>query len=442
MLKRLIAGTLATYLNTGISILSNLILVPMYLNYLGKEQYGLWLVVLSLVSYFGFLNLGITQSVANLVAGANAKNNLSGIRSIVATGFWLFAALAFIAALFLAGLFKFIPMDNLIKVSGGLKEVIASLLIISSLFFLLKLPLTVFRVALRSLNLIYKEQLFVILGTVIQFLGVLLVLVFKIGLIGLAVVYGSAEIIASLIIFMYLVRLIPGLSLSIKLMDKALVKKLIKPSLYFFLLQFVGASLIWGADNIIIAVTLGVSQVAPYAIAFRFFMMCSGVAGVITANMLPAISASYESDKEKLSLIYLNALKVCFAIGILSFILLMNIGPALLIKWVGVNNYVGDSTFYLFVWLIFIQAILFPADAILMATGQHSGYAKLVVLEGLIKITLSLCWVHSWGILGIITATLISRLCITSWYMFYKAAKVTGLNRETFIKWVIYGSLR
>src|SRR3989338_1238213 len=134
MLKRLIAGTLATYLNTGISILSNLILVPMYLNYLGKEQYGLWLVVLSLVSYFGFLNLGITQSVANLVAGANAKNNLSGIRSIVATGFWLFAALAFIAAMFLAGLFKFIPMDNLIKVSGGLKEVIASLLIISSLF--------------------------------------------------------------------------------------------------------------------------------------------------------------------------------------------------------------------------------------------------------------------------------------------------------------------
>ena len=85
--KRIFSGTVASYLNTVVSLLSNLVLVPMYLLYFSKEEYGLWLVVLSIVSYLGFSNLGIAQSVANFVASTNAKNDYDGIKSIVAAGF-------------------------------------------------------------------------------------------------------------------------------------------------------------------------------------------------------------------------------------------------------------------------------------------------------------------------------------------------------------------
>lgn len=71
--NRIITGSLSSYLNTAVSLVSNLILVPMYLFYLGQEEYGLWLVILSIVSYLGFSNLGIAQSVANFVASTNAK---------------------------------------------------------------------------------------------------------------------------------------------------------------------------------------------------------------------------------------------------------------------------------------------------------------------------------------------------------------------------------
>ena len=73
--NRIFTGAVASYLNTAVSLLSNLVLVPMYLLYFGKEEYGLWLVVLSIVSYLGFSNLGIAQSVANFVASTNAKND-------------------------------------------------------------------------------------------------------------------------------------------------------------------------------------------------------------------------------------------------------------------------------------------------------------------------------------------------------------------------------
>jgi len=120
--KRIVAGTVVSYLNTGTSMLSNLILVPLYLLYFGKEQYGLWLVILSIVSYLGFSNLGIAQSASNFVASRNAKNHHEGINSIVATGFWLYVIIIVIVmALFLAAVL-IAPIESFLKVSDNLEQ--------------------------------------------------------------------------------------------------------------------------------------------------------------------------------------------------------------------------------------------------------------------------------------------------------------------------------
>ncbi len=122
--KRIVAGTLVSYLNTGISMASNFILVPMYLYYLGKEQYGLWIVVLSIVSYLGLSNLGIAQIVSNLVASANSKRDYAGIKTIVATGFWLYIAIVSIVIVLVVAAAVFAPIGSLFKVTGSLARLI------------------------------------------------------------------------------------------------------------------------------------------------------------------------------------------------------------------------------------------------------------------------------------------------------------------------------
>ncbi|MFH1702692.1 MAG: oligosaccharide flippase family protein [Nitrospirota bacterium] len=431
--NRIVAGTVVSYLNTGTSMLSNLILVPMYLYYLGKEQYGLWLVVLSMVGYLGLSNLGIAQSVSNFVASANAKRDYDGIRSIVATGFWLYVVIVFTAIILVIGVVSLAPLESLIKVSSGLKNVVTPVLIISSIFFLLQLPLTIFRVTLRSLNLIYKEQLFGIMFTVIQSVGVVVVLLFGIGIIGLSVVYGAVGILSGVILFTYLHGIVPGISISRKFVDKKLAKELITPGVYFFILQLSGG-LIWGTDNIIISAVLGTAAVAPYAVAFKFFMMSSGIVSVITSNMLPTITSTYAlNNKPHLSDMYINMLRLCFGLGFLALFLLISVGPDLMIKWIGIDNYVGNSTFYLFICLIFIQIILWPSDSILMGTTQHRGYAKMAVFEGVINVLLSLWWIHIWGVAGVAAATLTVRLATNGWFMFYRASVITAVGMRSFI---------
>ena len=133
--KRIFSGTVASYLHTTVSLLSNLVLVPMYLLYFSKEEYGLWLVVLSVVSYLGFSNLGITQSVANYVASTNAKNDYDGIKSIVATGFWLYMSIIILLMMMIIGVVLVVPVEDFLNVPESLHDVVIPVLLISCAFF-------------------------------------------------------------------------------------------------------------------------------------------------------------------------------------------------------------------------------------------------------------------------------------------------------------------
>ena len=108
--------------------------------------------------------------------------------------------------------------------------------------------------------------------------------------------------------------------------------------------------------------------------------------------------------------------------------MLRRVGPDLLIVWIGADNYVGNPTFYFFVSLIFIQLVLWPSDSVLVGTKQHKGYALMVVLEGIINLSLSIWWIHIWGVVGVVAATLCARLLTNGWYMFYYSYVVTGIG--------------
>lgn len=437
MLSNIVKGSIASYSNKVVSMAGNLILVPMYLLYFGKEQYGLWLVILSIVSYFGFSNIGITQSVSNHVAGYNARNQYKNIISIVSTGFWLFIVIISAILIFILGIILLAPLESILKVSDELQDIVIPVLVISSVFFLLKLPLSVFNAALRSLNLIYKEQIFMLIFTVVQFIGVIIVLVSGVGIIGLSFTYGFTGLLSGILLYFYLKKIIPDFYISIKFIDKASIKKLMKPGGYFFVLNL-GALLIFATDNIIISSSLGVESVTAYAIAFKVFLIILSIASVVTQNIIPSISAAYSlNNNQYLYDVYIKTLRLCLGYALLVSFLLFVGGRELMIGWVGSDNYVGDSASILIVFFMFISILLGPADVILVGTSQHKVYAIMAVIEGVINLILSIWWVYIWGVVGIIAATIIARIITNAWYLPYKASIITGAGIHSIVVKVI-----
>jgi O-antigen/teichoic acid export membrane protein len=70
---------------------------PVYLHFLGYEQYGLWLAVAIVLSFAQFGNLGLAPAVARKVAEDFARRDLASIRMTVSTGLLTLTAVGLVA---------------------------------------------------------------------------------------------------------------------------------------------------------------------------------------------------------------------------------------------------------------------------------------------------------------------------------------------------------
>lgn len=68
-------NVLASLLFKGFNIRIGLLLVPAILHYPGQTRYGVWLALISVISWFGFMNLGLGKRIqAKANANANREN--------------------------------------------------------------------------------------------------------------------------------------------------------------------------------------------------------------------------------------------------------------------------------------------------------------------------------------------------------------------------------
>ena len=85
MIKKLFSSQLriniiSGVLCNGIKAVAMLLSYKIYLHFLGFEQYGVWLVLTTVLSFAQLGDLGVGQAVMKLVAEEHGRNNIDGIQ--------------------------------------------------------------------------------------------------------------------------------------------------------------------------------------------------------------------------------------------------------------------------------------------------------------------------------------------------------------------------
>jgi hypothetical protein len=93
-LRRVALTALVSAFAQGISMLTLLISIPLTLNYLGAERYGLWITISSLIAVLGFADLGMGNGLLNAVAEANGRNDQKAAESYVSSAFYILTGIA------------------------------------------------------------------------------------------------------------------------------------------------------------------------------------------------------------------------------------------------------------------------------------------------------------------------------------------------------------
>lgn len=337
---RRIALTTATSMAArGIGLLTVLVSVPLTINYLGTERYGLWMAISSLIALLGFADLGMGNGLVNAIAEADGNDDRSLACKYVSSGFFILSGIAIVVMIVFAVFFPIIPWPRIFNVTTDLAaQESGPALAIFIICFLLNISLGV----VHRVQLGYQEgftsYIWQAIGSLMGLGGVLLAIYFKAGLALLVLAISGAPVLATAINWLIeFVHTRPWLFPRLSLFDWNAGKKVINIGLIFFILQVF--ALIGGetVNSLIIANRVSLSAVSIYSVTQKLFSVAL-ISQLIFIPLWPAFGeAMARMDFSWVRSTLYRSIIFAVSGGALIAFLLMIFGKQIIRIWAGLS---------------------------------------------------------------------------------------------------------
>ncbi len=420
LLKKNIAASIFI---KGISILSSLLLVPLTLDYVNKELYGIWLTLSSIVIWINFFDIGLTLGLKNRLTEALTTHDYARGKSLVSTTYFMMFAIFIPVSIVVMLLIPFINWPELLNVPTIYNKDIQIVLYLLVIFMTIQMFFNVLNTVVSAYQKTAMASLFAMLG---QLLSLLLIFILTRttppSLIGLAFAISLSPIVV-LIIFSRILYTssFKEISPSYKYIDLKQIKDLFNLGIKFFIIQ-IQVIVLYQSTNIIISHISGPEAVSQYNIAYKYLGISTMIYNIILTPLWPAFTDAYAlKDYTWMNRIYK---KMCLVYSIVLFgiIILIALSPYLYYFWVGDKI---EIPFEITLCLgIFLAVNSWDSLQVYMINGV--GAIKLqtyVVLIGLIfHIPLALFLGNKMGTIGVI----LSMTCIN---LIYSVIFTTQINK-------------
>ena len=375
----------------GSNIIIGLLFVPLLINYLDPERYGIWLTLTSIVGWFTFFDVGLGNGLRNNLTVALAKENIRLAKEYISTTYFILAIIFCTVLLIFYIVNPSLDWQKILNTKSVNKDELSLLALIVFTFFFLRFIFNIIGVILNADQRPALNNIFAPIGNFISLL-IIYILTFttksNLVLMGLVLSVSPVTIlfIASIILFKGKYENIkPSLS-SIKWNHASILLGL---GLKFFTLQ-ISALILFSTSNIIITQFLGAKYVTIYNIAFKYFQLPIMLFNIIMMPVWSAVTDAFaREDFEwlKRTLLKLNKISCLFFIGI---IFMLCISPFIYDFWIGRKvhiPFIVSATMALYaIMTVFIS----PYSNYINGLGKLHIIYRLVMLTSLLYIPLAI----------------------------------------------------
>jgi O-antigen/teichoic acid export membrane protein len=334
VVKKNITGSFAV---KGLSIVTSLYLVPLTINLLDQEKYGIWITIFSIVTWFNMMDLGLGNGFRNKYAEAIAKKDKSLATEYLQTFYSSMGLIAIVSLIIFSIVCPFLNWYKILNIPNNFDENIT--LIVWMVFCLFCVQLFIKNIAtiLLSLQKTTRSNALMLCGNIIALIGI--ITLHKINLVSLFSI-SMMFMIAPIIVF-FIETLI---QFKHKLREYRFnlfcwpklqyLHDLVGLGVKFFFIQ-ITTIVMFSAGNIIIAQLFGPAEVTPYNVAFRLFASAQTFFIIIITPFWSAFTeanAKEDFDWIKKSIKKLILIWAIFFFGIIGLWL---ISPFVYRIWVG-----------------------------------------------------------------------------------------------------------
>jgi O-antigen/teichoic acid export membrane protein len=320
----------------GFNFISVLLLVPLTLDYLGAEQYGIWLTLSSILLWLSYLDFGIGNGLRNKLAVALANNEIEKARIYISTAYAVFTFGIAAAYVLFVGLYEFIDWISILNAPEYLAPQINKLIFYVITFFVIQFVL---KLIISINNADQRPALNGLLSAVSNLLILGFIYFIDKTTEGSIVLVGAGSTLIPAVIFLaasfiLFSTLHKNISPSFKFIDLKYSKELIGLGVKFFIMQAAGL-IVFTTDNLIITHIFGPEEVTIYNIAYKYFYLFPLVFNVFLTPLWSAYTEAYA--KQDIQWIK-NAVKkitlIWIILSILAIVMLL-LSDFIYMIWVG-----------------------------------------------------------------------------------------------------------
>lgn len=383
-----------------------IVTTPILVHGLGKAEYGIWALALSLVLYLELFEFGLGTATVKYVAEHEALGDRERTRRAIATSFWTLLVLG-LGALAL-GILIALAFPVLFDVSAESERAAQLLILLVSLDLAVSIPSDTFGNTLLALQRFDLINATLIAVLVAQAVAWVIVLALGGGLVALGVVTVALSLVGQLSRFLIVKRLLPDVSVSPRYLDRKLVRPLVGLSAWYALAE-TSTLAIARLDTVVVGLVIGVPEAAVYAVAQKLAFLVDQVIRPMLRMFFPhSTELAARHDRRALGEAISAATRVSLAIaGPLALALALLAEPVLRV-WVGSGFAEGANVVVFLCAAAAIAALGGPGFLMLQGAGYARRPALLSTAEAALNLTLSVILGNRMGIEGVALATLIA----------------------------------
>lgn len=409
--KRVLSAALANWVGQFTALVTNFLLAPFILSHVGETQYGILVLVGSVVLQGVNLDLGIRSALIKLVAEHRARGEVDELRGIIATAMWLYCCLGAMALALTLLISPFLP--SLFQVPPSEHDTMVTLGLLMGTQLAISITNSAPGGAISGLQRYDIQNAISAVWSIASACLTISVLLSGGGILGIATALVILAAVMQLVYILCLKRIAPDLRLTFRGARTRFVRTILSFSTSMVVID-VSNSLQTKADEMVIGAFLPVSFVSPYSLARRLSSIPQMIAERFVWGFVPLTSQlEAQGETERLRVLYLTGTRITLAIGLPFAAVVMVLAGPLLTLWVGEQYAKYAPITFVLALAGIVELSGAPGGSILRGLGRHHWLAVMGACAAAAKITLSVLLVRSYGLLGVAVGTLLPTAILT-----------------------------
>jgi O-antigen/teichoic acid export membrane protein len=403
---RVVRNTASNVVGQVVTLAIWFALTPFIIDRLGAADYGLWVLVGSLVAYGNLLDLGVGAAITKYVAELRARNESGRASELVATSLWIYAAIGAVVLLITVPLALAFP--HLFKLAPDQASDARWVVVLTGLALAVKLPAIAPYAVLRGLQRYDLINAIGVLAALTQAAATVAVLLLGWGIVGMAALTLPLTLVWQIPMVLAIRRTAPDVRVGLRGARRDMIPMVGRFSGSLMVINS-SSVLKTKTDELVIGAALPVAQVAPYSVARRVSDLPTIVTYQFVRVLMPLASQlEGEGDAARLRVMYAASTRVALALFVPVGAGLFVLGQPFIAAWVGADFAKDADVVRILIAAGLVDIAMWPAASMLQASNRHHFMAAAAAGSGVLNLGLSIALVGSLGVEGVALGTLIA----------------------------------